>query len=167
LCSSVSAYTKEQVKNLKLAYIIGKKVGHPEVTQAIILQETLAGKLSRYGDRHLPWGKKSYGVSQIQLDTAKDIIKMHFNHQVFTTDEDIIHALVTNDEFAIHMAAWYFEYLMDFFQGDWKKAVLAYNVGLKNVLKHGLNHDPNKYLNKVIWRMEHEVRPFNRKGNVK
>lgn len=161
--ASSFAMTPEQSRNLKIAKEIGKEYGWPETAQVIIMQETLAGHLTKYGDRKAAFGKKSYGIAQMQLNTAKFIIKKHFGHKVFSCDEEIITTLVTNDKFAIHLAMWYFKYLMNMFDGNWKKAILAYNVGPGNVQKYGFKHDPNKYLKKCIWRLKNEIRPFNRR----
>jgi hypothetical protein len=51
-------------------------------------------------------------------------------------------------------------------QKDWRKAVLAYNVGASNVVKHGLTHDPNKYLAGVTAHLAKFVRQVNR-GKVR
>ena len=160
------ALTELQKHNLALAKEIGQEYGWPETAQTIIMQETLAGHLTKYGDQDAAFGRKSYGLAQMQLDTAKFIIKRHFGHPVFSCDEEIIVTLVTNDRFAIHLAMWYFEYLLDMFNGNWKKALLAYNVGPGNVLRKGFSHDPNDYLAKSIWRLNNQIRPFNRRQNA-
>lgn len=53
-----------------------------------------------------------------------------------------------DDKFCIIVACSYFYYLLEQNKGDYSKAVLSYNVGLSNVKKYGLKHDPQNYLMK-------------------
>lgn len=52
------------------------------------------------------------------------------------------------DEFNIIISCLYLKFL-DKICDSHEEAVLSYNVGLTNVIKYGLTHDPNDYLNKV------------------
>lgn len=161
VATTASALTELQKDNLRLAYTVGAEYGWPETAQVIIMQESLAGKLTRFGDSRQVPQKRSYGVAHMTLGTAKEVIKRHFGHDVYKNDDEIIIALVTNDKFAMHMMMWYFTYLVDKFNGSWSKALLAYNVGPGNVRRHGYKYDPNKYLEKCKWRLDYQIRPFN------
>jgi len=126
-------FDPSQLHLLAVARAEGILIGYPETIQAILLQETLAGKLGKtdygyVGDLNKAIGKKSYGVMQVQLGTAKDALKhMGILHK-FRSDEEIIVALMTDPTFCIEIATWHFKWLLD--RGlSWKDAVRAYNAG--------------------------------------
>ncbi len=48
----------------------------------------------------------------------------------------------------------------------WEKSVLAYNVGMGNVNKYGLNFDPNNYLSKIRGIIKDVVKPFNEENKL-
>lgn len=142
-----------QRKILLTATIEGHRVGWPETVQAIAIQETHAGtyKWTRYGivgDRGAGFGQKSYGVMQVKIETAKDVLKRYPYLGSFETDEHLMVALLTDDEFNIRIAAHYFKMLYERF-GDWRKAVTSYNAGPSN---GAIGRDPNGYTDK-IWRI--------------
>jgi len=138
------AFTEQQNFLLEIAKIEGEKFGYPKTVRAILMQETLAGKLGRTGD-----DGTSYGVMQIQFKTAKWMIEKRL---IKWNDSDINLKLNLkySDQFNIKVGAIYFKYLLGYFKGDVKKAILAYNIGLGNVNKYGFKYDPNGYLNKVL-----------------
>ena len=108
--------TNHQTMLLAIAYQTAKADGlaHPQLLQGIILQESHAGELPAYkvGDVQLPPNRRSYGVSQIKLETARGVLKRYpdmwvqFSFQTHT-DEEIIAKLIDNDEFNIAVASKY------------------------------------------------------------
>lgn len=159
----------QKQKDLQLlALIIGSEVGYPLAVQAILHQESLSGAFGKYGDVNSPFGKKSYGVMQIQLNTAKYILTKMLNKKLPPTDEELIVRLVTDDEYCIRLGAIYFKYLFEKFSEEkdyrtrWRKAILSYNAGIGNVKKYGFSYDPNRYLKKTIYKIHNVIRPYNR-----
>ena len=148
---------KDQERLLNIAYEEGELIGYPETIQGILLQETIAGQLGRMGDYHLGFGKKSYGVMQIRLDTARDMVRRNPELGSYKSDEDLLIRLVTDDEFNIRVGARYFQILMqqhpNAAQG-WSRAVSAYNCG---------SHcGVTSYATKVSSHIRSNVKPFNR-----
>ena len=137
--SSASKYTINQKKLMKLAYDEGIKIGYPNTMRAILLQETKAGLLGKYHDNGT-----SFGVMCVQLPTAKDMLGGVMYNNEFLTNK-----LMNDDVFNIKIATKYFNYLIEYFNGDWDKAVLSYNVGMGRVKKHGFKFDPNNYLSSI------------------
>lgn len=141
---SYAELNEQQLFLLEIAKKEGQKFGYPKTVRAILMQETIAGKMGRTGD-----DGTSYGVMQIQFKTAKWMIKKGM-FKWKGTDVDLKLNLKYSDSFNIKVGAIYFRYLLDYFKSDVKKAILAYNVGMGNVNKYGLTYDPNGYLKKVL-----------------
>jgi len=148
---------------LDVAYQQGMMINYPETIQAIAVTETNLGVNGRIGDVNKPIGKKSYGVCQIKLSTAKFVLEDILEINPFKYDEQIIVMLMTNDTFNVHLSMLYFEWLMKRFHGNWRKSVLAYNYGLGNVRKTGLSVDPNHYVDKIVNAIKQQIRPYNAK----
>lgn len=136
------AFSQKQKHLLQIAENEGKLVGYPETIQAILLQETNAGKIGSgafgiIGDHSLGFGKKSYGVMQVRLATAKDVIRRNPDIAKAYTDEEIIIGLVTDPLFCIRIAALHFRWLTKRYVNGhritWRQAVEAYNAGLGNI----------------------------------
>jgi hypothetical protein len=156
LSVSGHAFDEQQHKVLDLARAEGWEAQFPETLQALALQESLAGKLGRLGDKHYKdWRKRSYGVMQVRFTTAKWILHRKFGHHIYL-DGVLLHRLTYDDKFNIFVARIYWEYLYNQFRGHklrWSKAVLAYNAGIGNVMKYGLSFDPNNYLMHIKQRL--------------
>ncbi|HHJ80579.1 MAG TPA: hypothetical protein ENJ65_02985, partial [Candidatus Tenderia electrophaga] len=70
----------EQLSLLQTAYEVGYEDGgleHAELLQSILLQETIAGQLGRIGHMTAPVGKRSYGVMQVKVSAARDVLRKH------------------------------------------------------------------------------------------
>jgi len=151
------AFTQGQCRVLTLAKQEGMEAQFPETIQAIALQESLAGALGRHGDKHFKdWRKRSYGIMQVRFTTAKWILHRKFGSHVYT-DDVLLYNLTYNDKFNIFVARIYWQYLYNQFRDHnmrWTKAVLAYNVGIGNVLKYGLSFDPNNYIKNIHKRLK-------------
>lgn len=161
-----SSITKDQARLLKIAYEEGKKIGYPETIQAILWQETKAGSYGKIdgiiiGDSKS--SRKSYGVLQVQLRTAREVLKKYPHLGTFGTDAELLYRLLKDDRFNIRIGAHYFKNLIERFgenPSGWNRAVLAYNVGPSNVLKCGLSFDPNAYLPSVKNHINLFLRPI-------
>lgn len=156
--------TEEQVNLLKLAYDIGYQDGgeqHANLLQSTLLQESIAGQLGRVGHRTAPVGKRSYGVMQVKVSAASDILEEHPQLGVMRTEEELIVQLMTDDEFNIRVASKFLLYLRDKTNSD-AEALVAYNVGLRGSKRFEV-HEDLQYVKSVNRYFETIVIPFNRK----
>lgn len=156
--------TEEQVDLLKQAYDIGYQDGgepHALLLQSTLLQETIAGQLGRVGHRAAPVGKRSYGVMQVKVSAASDVLEGHPQLGVSHTDEELIVRLMTDDEFNIRIASKYLLFLRDKTSSD-AEALVAYNMGLR-ASKRFEAHEDLRYVKSVNRYFETVVIPFNRK----
>jgi len=168
-------YTPEQRKLMTMAYYIGKEVGFPETIQSFLLQETRAGALGdRIGDVNLPIGKRSYGVMQMKVATARKVLRKYPelvpnyfpNRKNYkrVRDEEIIIKLIQDDEFNMRLAALNFAMHRQLSK-SWAQAVVAYNTGqgaanqISEPKKHGY------YVN-ILQKLIKEVRPFNKETKL-
>lgn len=131
--------TTTQARNITLAYDIGKKDGLvPALLPAIILQETQAGEYHAYKVAGQEYGlaanKRYYGLAQIKLDAAKDVLKEYpslrddFGFHT-KTDEEIIAKLIENDRFNLSVASKYLVMLKEKGFNTVRQLALAYNQG--------------------------------------
>lgn len=135
-----SSLSPRQTELLSLAYTIAKNDGHkyPQLLQGIILQETHAGELRKYKVAGQEFGLKAneryYGVGQIKLAAAQDVLKRYPNlKQEFkfqtTADEEIIAKLIENDRFNLAVASKYLLIMKSYGYDTVKQLALAYNQG--------------------------------------
>lgn len=156
--------TDEQVELLKLAYDVGveeKDVRHARTLQAILMQETHAGLMGRIGHLSAPVGKRSYGVMQVKVSAASDVLKRHPELGKFKSVEELIAKLLTDDEFNIRVASKHVQYLNKHTKSD-AHALMAYNLGL-SASKRYKSHTSFKYVKGVKRFYAKVVMPFNRK----
>jgi len=154
-------YDNYQREVLLIAWKAGAAIGYPETIQAICIQETLAGLLGPIGDLGEKVGKKSYGVMQVKLETAKDVLRWYPSEFQFTSqriiDEELMIKLILDDEFNIKVGSLYFKKLIERskrYKKPWSKAVLAYNQGFNGT------RNPNDYIRKVQINVK-RIRLFN------
>ena len=155
--------TDEQAQLLQTAYDIGLADGGPkqaELLQAVLLQETIAGQLGRIGHMTAPVGKRSYGVMQVKVSAARDVLRHNRSLGRFPSDEQLIVALMTEDAFNIRIAS---KFLMHLKQktASTDAALVAYNIGLRASRKI---HRPDKFRYVVRTRrnLTEVVQHFNR-----
>ena len=125
-------FTPEQLDLLGMAYTIGYQDGgetHARLVQAVLLQETIAGQLGRLGHLSAPMGKRSYGVMQVKVVAARDVLRMRPQLGSFRTDDQLITRLITDDEFNIRVASAYLKMLRKH-EGSDHQALVAYNIGM-------------------------------------
>lgn len=154
----------EVLENLRKVYEIGKEVGHAETLQAILLQESGGAvkqkqiKVSR---------SLSYGVMQVQIIAARAVfrgypllVEKYFSKPDFLiTDREIVDLLVNDDDANIRIAAYHFDQYLKQSNGNWSRAVAAYNVGIGAVTKIG-NPAEHKYVRAIKTRLK-LIKPFN------
>jgi len=164
-------YTPEQRKLMGIAYLIGMEFDFPETMQALLLQESSAGQAGRIGDTSLKMGKRSYGVMQVKVATARKVMRKFQSivPKYFPTrkyykrlrDEEIIIKLIQDDEFGIRIAALNFT-IHRANSRNWAHAVVAYNRGQRGANKIA-DVKKHKYYRKIVQRLIKSVRPFNAK----
>lgn len=158
--------TDEQAHLLNLAHKVGMEDGgaeHAELLQAILMQETIAGHLGRIGHMTAPVGKRSYGVMQVKVTAARDVLRDHKSFGRFRSDEELIAKLLTDDEFNIQVASKFF-LLLNKHAKTVDRSLVAYNIGLRASRKVA-SPEQFKYVVKAKRHLEHVVKPFNRRYN--
>ena len=140
----------EQVNLLRMAYNIGYRDGgktQARLVQAVLLQETIAGQLGRLGHLSAPLGKRSYGVMQVKVVAARDVLRHRPQLGSFSTDDQLITRLITDDEFNIRIASAYLKYLRHVTRSN-HKALVAYNIG-RNAARRVMDASDFKYVQRV------------------
>jgi hypothetical protein len=125
----------EQYKLLNMAYQVGKDVGFkdPEIVQAILLQETLAGGLDSYRVAN-PGPEAYFGPMQIKLAAARDVLKkwpaLYETFGFHTkTDDEVKANLILNYRFNIEVGARYLMILKKQYGFSGRELINAYNRG--------------------------------------
>lgn len=131
--------TSRQLAVLAYAKKVAIEDGNPspETFQALLFQETKAGGMKSFRvaghDMGLATNKRYYGIGQVKLSAAKDVLKRYpslnrFSETgTFKTDEEIIANLILNDEFNIRISSKYL--LMASPSSDMEVKVTSYNQG--------------------------------------
>ena len=156
--------TGEQVELLSLAYKIGYDDGgpaHAKLLQAVLMQETIAGLLGRLGHLSAPLGKRSYGVMQVKVTAARDVLAWKPELAEALTDERLIARLIADDEFNLKVASTYLKYLRKKSDSD-HQALVAYNLG-PNGAKQIMDPTQYRYVLSVERYLANVVLPFNGK----
>jgi hypothetical protein len=160
--------------NLKQVHAVAREFGHPETMQAILLQESGGGVANPVGNLNSPVGKRSYGLMQVQVVAARSILSRYpttfnryFPDRQYQTvsDEEVIALLISNHEANIRIACQHFALYLSMSEGDWHKAVAAYNMGIGNALKRE-DHADYPYVKEIEEKMRETVRPFNLRHNL-
>lgn len=156
--------TDEQTRLMKTAFDIGYEDGgleHAQLIQGVLLQETIAGLMGRIGHMTAPVGKRSYGVMQVKVSAASDVLRRHVKLGRFKSAEEIIASLIIDDVFNIRVASKHLLHLRSRTKTD-EQALMAYNIGLRASRRYK-RYDNFRYVKKVKRYMEHLVSPFNEK----
>lgn len=156
--------TREQLDLLSLAYKIGYDdggVAHARLLQAVLMQESIAGQLGRLGHLSAPLGKRSYGVMQVKVVAARDVLSWHPDLGDFPNDDQLIARLITDDEFNLRVASAYLKYLRKRTGSD-HEALVAYNVG-PSAAKHVVDPAQYRYVLGIERYLSKVVMPFNGK----
>ncbi len=174
LASSVAYATEidlsaEQQRILLLAYKEGKRFGFERTTQSLVFAETIAGRYN-IGDTDQKVGERAYGVGQIKLSTAREVLakhrrfRTHPKYGVLKYDEQLITALMSDEEFNIRVAVYHLHDLYVKFKQDGESdkraldlSIKAYNCGLNRICANG------KYLRRVKQFRNTLIKEFNRR----
>lgn len=159
--------TSRQAQLLTLAFETAKADGHryPQLLQGILMQETRAGEMSSYkvagGEFGLPTNKRYYGVAQIKLSAARDVLKkfpyMWKSFEFHTrTDEEIIAKLIENDTFNIAVASKYLIILERSGYSTPHQLAIAYNRGPTGARSEGKVTDYSKGVMRHVKNVEQQ-----------
>lgn len=157
----------EQLALLGLAYTVGYQDGgkqHARLVQAVLMEETMAGQLGRLGDLSAPLGKRSYGVMQVKVAAAQDVLRHRPWLGSFISNEQLITRLITDDEFNIRVASAYLNHLRRLTGND-DEALVAYNVGMSGA-RRVMNAAGFKYVQDIERYLTEVVRRYNTKFSL-
>lgn len=133
----------------------GSKVGYEREILGILKQESDNGMHPRVLAKKCSDNDDSCGNMQVSISTAKFVIE-DLLHMEKMTNSQIKRELINNDRLNIQIGSAYYKYLVDSLK-DRDLAILAYNVGIGNVIKHGTRFDPNNYLKSVKRHMKNST----------
>lgn len=157
-------------QNLILVHEVATEVGHPEVLQAMLLQETNGGlHPTCMSNPRLPLRQRSYGLMQVQVVAARSILQRfpilmdaYYPGRELNrvSDWEIVKLLMKNPIANIQIAAYHFNLYLRMMGGNISKAIAAYNVGIGGVtkLKSPAHY---KYVVQVMQKLNTVVKPFN------
>lgn len=134
-------FSQDQIRLLRMAYDIGNEYGHPETTQAILLQETNAGAGGRESGFQFPALGRCYGIMQMKVAAVVDVLQTYPNliGKYFSVSDpakipprEIIAKLKNDDEFSLRMGVNYYK---KYYNGSLVKAIMTYNQGPAGMLQ--------------------------------
>lgn len=100
-------------------------------TASILLQESSAGTDHKVGDRANGFGRRSYGVMQLQLAAARDALEHCPELGTFRTEEEIIARLIHDDRWNIRVGVCFLDRLNSRQSMTWRELITAYNRGIQ------------------------------------
>ena len=160
--------TPHQGELLTYAYQVAKADGqkYPEYYEGLIYQESKAGGMKNYKVAGQEFGLKTmeryYGVPQLKLAAVKDVLKKYPSLGVFSTDEEIVAKLITDDDWSIRVGS---KYLMMVGIGKSPEAALvAYNKGEGGA--EGVDPSTNAYAQDIIHHVNTVVRSINTRNEA-
>lgn len=137
--------SEKQHRLLNLAYEMGKSHGFkdPEIVQAVLLQETMAGGMNNYKVAN-PGPEAYFGPMQIKLAAAKDVLSKWpslFGSYGFHThsDDEIKANLILNERFNLEIGTKYLLMLKQQYGFNGRELMNAYNRGPGGVKGVGNN----------------------------
>lgn len=163
--------TDSQKHVLKIANVYGEAEceGFGRVVQGVAWQESLAGLLKDRKNRHSDdpdIERRYFGVMQLKLIALRDV-ERKYGLDFGGTKEQRAERLQKDDVFNVIVGALYLRYLYGHFKGDIRKTVLAYNIGMGFVDRHGTKYDPNKYVDGVMGHIENIMVDFNEEHGLR
>jgi len=157
---------------MRMAYRYGEVIGFPETMQAILLQETMGGRI-RTSQRTAEFKWAAYGCMQINPLTAIGVLKKLHPDQAPKTKGEMILMLRNNDSFTMQIAMHYFKqlytgYINNGFSSPiaWRYAITAYNAGPKNFRDWNYDTTRTAYLANIRKKLSH-AKSFNNTFGVK
>lgn len=153
-------FTSVAVENLSMLRTVATEMGtmqHLETLQAIMMVETRAGTGGTIGLPHAHASRRSYGVMQLTVPTARVIFRNNreLREEVFgdkplskVKNTEIIKVLLNDVRVNIRLGILLFTQYFDIVNNEWARAVAGYNMGIGNALKR--KHAPQaKYVTDV------------------
>ena len=158
--------TAKQGELLSYAYKVAKEDGHkhPEYYQGLIYRESRAGGMKGYEVAGQEFGLKTmeryYGVAQVKLAAAKDVLRKYPILGVFHTDEEIVAKLITDDHWATRVGS---KYLLMVSKGKTpEEGLVAFNKGEGGA--KGVDPATNDYAQGVVHNAKTVVKSLNAKN---
>lgn len=167
----------KQTYILTFAYFTAKKDrARPEILQGILWQESKAGEYKGYKVAGQEYGlgpmQRYYGVAQIKLGAARDVLKKYPNEfQKFETDEELIANLILNDEFNVKIASKYLQIIAK--SGvtvSRNQQIASYNRGVTGATKVNVDSfhytvGVNTHIRRIMDTVNREIYAFTRANN--
>lgn len=153
--------TNKQAELLSYAYKVAKEDGHtiPEYYQGVIYEESKAGGIKNYKIGGKP-GNLYYGIPQIKLGSAKEVLKKYPSLGSFDRDDKIISKLMHDDRWSTRVGS---KYLLMMSKGKTpEQGLVAYNKGFSGA--KGVNPLTNRYAKKVLHNTKTVVKLLNEKN---
>lgn len=138
--------TADQVANLEIVNVVVQNQDDRQRVMGMMLQETLAGKLSLVGHVSQDVGLRAYGLMHVKLVALDDVLTAHPKLWPGKHIEEVkIVRLMTDHEFNVTVAYLYFE-LQKKKGLSPDDALLAYNMGYDAYIKarDALKHRKSK-----------------------
>lgn len=166
------AQTSDDVKakNLIMVYELASSSGHPEVLQAMLLQESNGGTHpTLVGSPSAPANKRSYGIMQVQVATARtlfrryeDLRKKYFADRMIrdVSDDEIKTLLLQNNRANVEIAVSLFNLYLSLSNNNVDRTIAAYNVGI-GAVKKLRSPSKFKYVREVRHKIKTVVKHFN------
>lgn len=159
-----------KTQNLILVYEVASTYGHPEVMQAMLLQESNGGTHpTLIGSPNARPSKRSYGILQVQVATARSLFKRYaylstkyFKDRVVSevSDREIMQLLLQDNRANAEIAVVLFDLYLQLSNNNVDRTIAAYNVGIGGVKK--LRSPANfKYVREVRQKIKAVVNNFN------
>ncbi|MFV8835441.1 hypothetical protein [Aquisalimonas sp.] len=123
--------TERQHDLLVYAWHEGMKRNLAVTTASILLQESSAGTDHKVGDRSNGFGRRSYGVMQLQLRAAYDALEHCPELGSFRTEEEVIARLIHDDRWNIRVGVCFLDRLNSRTNMTWRELITAYNRGIQ------------------------------------
>lgn len=167
--STFNGLSQAVVRNLILVYQIGKEVlGKPEYLQSIMMQES-KGVSGLIGNKSAPPSKRSYGLMQVQIPSARSILRSndevmdrYFPNRSIKSvkDGEIERLLLRNDEANVRIAAYHYKRDLNDSRGNVDRSLASYNLGSGGVQRIR-NYAKFPYVVGVKNQLKRIVQPFN------
>lgn len=139
-------FTSIAIENLKLLGDVLVELDmtkHLEALQGIMLVETRAGTGGSVGLPNAHWTRRSYGLMQITVPTARCILRdnpylveLYFGKRSWQsiTIEEMRAFLIKNKRANVTMGSLLFKQYLEMTRNEWARAVAGYNMGIGNAL---------------------------------
>jgi hypothetical protein len=124
---------QHRLLNMARAVAVENNFKNPEIMQAILLQETMAGGMESYKVAN-PGPDAYFGPMQVKLAAARDVLKQwpslydRFGFHT-KTDDEVKANLILNERFNMEIAAKYLTILRQTYGFNGRELVNAYNRG--------------------------------------